>query len=888
MTERRQILDGDERLSSTDQLPKGPPNSPTPAVVRQGARIGRYLILDELGAGTMGVVYAAYDPELDRKVAIKLLKSRRDEQLASRQRLQREAQALAKLDHRNVVGVYDVGVHEGQLWLAMEFVEGQTLRMWMNTGRRKWAEVLRVLLEAGRGLAAAHGVGFVHRDFKPDNVMIHQSGRVRVMDFGLARAEIHEDDKTEPDASLGRAPIDQLGHFRTIGTDHLTETGTVMGTPAYMARELFDGQPADARSDQFAFCVTLYEALYGERPFAGTKVSRLIRAVAEGRVSEPSRDAKVPLWLRAIVVRGLSPDPAARWPSMIDLLEALEQGPRRRRRRALCMAGALLCTFASAYLAGRVWQSARMCAGVGDEVEQVWTEMRRAELEARFEASEQPYAGDAWRRVGLGLDDYAAAWAAARVDACEAARAGEQSVDQRALRDTCLDDRLTHLRATIEVLAEADASIIGRAVEMISELPRIERCADIDALEIDAPPVDYASGAQQVIALEQRLVEAEALERAGKYRAALFVTAEIIDAASELHDERLLARARLREGVLQRHAGDYDAAETALIDAYERASGLRMTAEAAEAAATLVFVIGYQLARVDEGRQWALHARPLARAAGTDEAVALYLNNIGAVAYEAGQYDEAREAWAEALVIRERALGPEHPKVAGSLNNLGVVAIAEGEYERARTYHQRALEIWTNAHGGEHPQTSYSLNHLGRVALEQGRYVDARELYERALAIRERALGPAHTLVADTLANLGSLAEREGDPTRALEFHTRAVAIYEAALGPDHPRAANASTDRANVLLELGRADEAIAALERSLGIQRHVERDPTQLAKTRFTLARALDALDAPDSPDPARAHDLAVLARQAYVDAGRKSARELAAVDAWLVARQ
>src|SRR5690606_20077616 len=179
--------------------------------------------------------------------------------------------------------------------------------------------------------------------------------------------------------------------------------------------------------------------------------------------------------------------------SMIDLLEALEQGPRRRRRRALCMAGALLCTFASAYLAGRVWQSARMCAGVGDEVEQVWTEMRRAELEARFEASEQPYAGDAWRRVGQGLDDYAAAWTAARVDACEAARAGEQSVDQRALRDTCLDDRLTHLRATIEVLAEADASIIGRAVEMVSELPRIERCADIDALEIDAPPVDYAS-----------------------------------------------------------------------------------------------------------------------------------------------------------------------------------------------------------------------------------------------------------------------------------------------------------------------------------------------------------------------------------------------------------
>ncbi|PRQ05858.1 Serine/threonine-protein kinase PknB [Enhygromyxa salina] len=851
----------------------------TAPLVEQGAHIGRYVVLDKLGEGTMGVVFAAHDPELDRKVAIKLLKARKHDQAPARARLQREAQALAKLNHRNVVGVYDVGVHAGQLFLAMEFVEGQTLRDWVDSEPRSWRELLRVTSEAGRGLAAAHGAGLVHRDFKPDNVMIHGDGRVRVMDFGLARAEIHDQ---------GVAPASSSPELEVLSEMQakdgaLTQTGTVMGTPGYMARELFEGQSADARSDQFAFCVTLYEALYEERPFPGRTLAELIRAVREGRISPAPRGSGVPAWLRAVILRGLSDQAYARWPSMQDLLDTLAEGPKRRRRRVWAAVGL------SAALIGGVWaaavavEDARMCEGVDAELGAVWNDARRAELGARFERSELSYAADAWQRAERGLDDYAQRWQAARAEVCEARRRAQQSSEELRLRVACLDQRLSHLRATIDVLAAADATTVARAVEMVADLPRLERCTDVAALAIDAPPPEDAHLVARVAALEQQLAEAEALEKAGNYRDGLALTAAVTRAAITLEHDRLLARARLREGILQRRAGDFEASEAALVEAYELAGGLRMTAEAAEASASLVFVVGYRLARHEDGRRWAIHAKPLARAAGTDEAEALFLNNLGAVAYGEGDYPGAREQWEQALTIRERAFGADHPKVAGSLNNLGVLAHAEGDFERARGYHERALAIWTQALGPAHPQTSYSLNHLGRVALEQGRYEDARDYHTRALAIREQALGPEHTLVADTLASLARLAEREGELDQALAHDERALAIYERSLGSRHPSVADALTDRGLVLLARGDEAEARASLERALAIYATgaSEGDASNLAKTRFALARVVAGAS---RRDRARARELAELARAAYAALGPKSARELAAVQAWL----
>ena len=303
-----------------------------------GSAIGRYALLSQVGAGAMGMVFAAYDPQLDRKVALKFLRPRGGALGRSQKRLQREAQALAKLDHPNVVAVHDVGVHEEQVFVAMEFVEGRTLAEWMASvpenaavvsddgvaGEqgvprvRPWRQVLEVFTRAGEGLAAAHEAGLVHRDFKPENVMLSEDGRVRVMDFGLVRVDDSEvTEAVDPEASATT----------------LTQTGSMMGTPAYMALEQFGADPVDARSDQFAFCVALYEALYGERPFPGETVRELVNALDMGVVRGAPTGIPVPAWIRAVIVQGLAKEPNERFESMQALLDALADDPVARRRR---------------------------------------------------------------------------------------------------------------------------------------------------------------------------------------------------------------------------------------------------------------------------------------------------------------------------------------------------------------------------------------------------------------------------------------------------------------------------------------------------------------------------------------------------------------------------
>ncbi|KIG14629.1 High-affnity carbon uptake protein Hat/HatR [Enhygromyxa salina] len=296
----------------------------------------RYTVLRELGAGGMGMVYLAYDDQLDRRVAIKLLRSRSTNPEAQT-RLQREAQAMARLSHPNVVTVYEVGSVDDELFVAMEYVKGHNLRDYLGQTSRTWAEILAVFMPAGEGLAAAHAAGLVHRDFKPDNVLVGDDGRVRVADFGLAYG-MRELPKPDPDANPNANPdanpnADLAGVVDPLRTP-LTKTGALLGTPAYMAPEQFEGKVSDARTDQFSFCVALWEGLYGRRPFAGANLARLAEAVSTGNIDAPGHDtAKVPPWLRAVVERGLAPDPDARWPSMPALLSALALDPIAQRRR---------------------------------------------------------------------------------------------------------------------------------------------------------------------------------------------------------------------------------------------------------------------------------------------------------------------------------------------------------------------------------------------------------------------------------------------------------------------------------------------------------------------------------------------------------------------------
>ncbi len=326
--------------------------------------VGRYLVERELGSGGMGSVYVADDPELGRKVAIKLIRpeGRETDPSRNRARLLREAQALARLMHPNVVAIHDVGTFEAQVFIAMEYVEGSTLTDWLAAERRTWSEIVSAFVQAGRGLEAAHAQGIVHRDFKPDNVWIGKDGRARVLDFGLARAT-WAGLGTEPPAPEARTPDPATSsrHVAMLGA-RLTEPGKFLGTPAYMAPEQLNGGPVDARTDQFSFCVALHQALHGELPFTADGVSGLLAAIEQRRIREGPNTRRVPAWLKRVVRRGLSPDPADRFESMDRLLEALDHRPAVTRRRIL-VPGAL-ALLAAAALLGRVeWGREDRAAG---------------------------------------------------------------------------------------------------------------------------------------------------------------------------------------------------------------------------------------------------------------------------------------------------------------------------------------------------------------------------------------------------------------------------------------------------------------------------------------------------------------------------------------------
>ncbi len=306
------------------------------AEIRHGAKIGRFVVVGELGKGGMGVVYRGHDRELDRQVALKVLRSAAATE-EERMRMLREGQAMARVTHPNVITVYEVGVEGTLVFLAQELLDAGTLREWLEMPREN-AEIVDKFVAAGRGLAAAHAAGLVHRDFKPDNVLLGTDGRVRVADFGLARALGTEEGlPAETRATIARAQLE----LSTSPMSPLTRTGAVMGTPMFMAPEQHLGERADERSDQFSFCVALYHALYGEWPFPGQTAAAIASSVTKGRLSPAPDGSRVPARLRRLLVRGLSTRPAERFPSMEVLLGELTRPPSRATRQVVIILGVL-------------------------------------------------------------------------------------------------------------------------------------------------------------------------------------------------------------------------------------------------------------------------------------------------------------------------------------------------------------------------------------------------------------------------------------------------------------------------------------------------------------------------------------------------------------------
>ncbi|MCX4239429.1 serine/threonine-protein kinase [Paraliomyxa miuraensis] len=781
-------------------------------------RFGGYVLLGLLGKGGIGAVYLAYETELHREVAIKLLQDRGGEG-PKMNRLLREAQALATLDHPNVVNVFAVGEVDGQAYVAMQRVEGRTLRAWQGQQPRPgWRSCVEMYLQAGSGLAAAHDAGLVHRDFKPDNCMIDDKQRVRVLDFGLVRRGTDEEDAVKPPDVLQRARTEPR---QSVALDQsLTDTGAVLGTPGYMSPEQMEGKEVDARSDQFSFCASLYEAVYGERPFEGRTVSELATAILDGHVRSglPAGGA-VPERLRRIVLRGLAAEPRERWASMEMLLVELRRlvAPSTRRWLALGVAGGMMA------IGLGIAQYAEVgfrCEGAEAQLEGVWDETRKQEVEAAILGTDLIYAPGTWDRVKWRLDDYAEDWTTKHTEVCEATRVSEeQTEDAMTLRMGCLHDRKETLRATVGVLADADATVVENAIELVIGLPGLARCDDLEALSADVPPPEDPEVAREVEEMGGRLKELYAEEEAGRYIDALEQVGSVVERAEKLGYGPLVAEAKLRRGSLRQDNGGYVEAERDLLDAHEIAMEHRYDEVALDTIQGLTVVVGTDQERHTEGRVWGLAALAQAKRSRENVDLADSLTNLGGVLRVQGEYEEAKLHHGQALRIWERAVGADHPNVATVLNNLGNVLMDQGEYEQAKLHHGRALQIWQKALGAEHPKVAQSLGHLGIVLHALGEYEEAKSYHQQALLIREKTLGVDHPHVAMSLDNLGIVYRDQGEIEQAKSCHERSLRIKEKALGANHPSLAVSLVNLGVVLQDQGQHEQAKLYLERALRI---------------------------------------------------------------------
>ncbi len=797
-----------------------PPRAPVaPAPLVRGDGVGRYIILDRLGAGGMGVVYAAYDPELDRRVAIKLLLAAESasEESTGQARLVREAQALARLSHPNVIAVYDVGTHEAGVFVAMELVDGQTLREWRKAVQRPWREVLEVFLAAGRGLAAAHAAGLVHRDFKPDNVLLGEDGRVRVLDFGLARqADGPSSTSTPiPDAraavageteASGSVPL--LTPSRVSVASHLTQFGVVRGTPAYMAPEQFKGEASDTRSDQFSFCAALYEALYGVRPFGKSPGP----STDWKAIPEAPKDSRVPGTVRRIVLKGLSPDPAARFASMEVLLEALSRRMLRRQRGWVAAGAGLAALALAAVVTVAARPAAVLCTGAEKKLASVWDASRKEALSRAFAATGNADAAAVWQRVVPVLDTYAQGWVAMHTDTCEATRVrGEQSDEVLSLRMECLDRRLQSFSALTSVYAQADGELLDQAVKAVHALPQLEGCADVQSLRAPVPPPEDAATLEKVDELRDRLAETQALFDSGRYQLAVEKARALTKDAAALAYAPLHAEALELHGALEERVGDLNVAEATLKHAVWAAEAGRHDEVAASAAARIVRA-AYLQGDNARAREWAEFPQAKVRRMGGNARVeGSLLNSMGVMFLSEANGSEALAHFERALVLRQEKLPPDHPDVAAALSSVGMALVALERFPEARQRLERALGIEEKLFGPNHLETARTLANLGHLASDSGDHEEAFALYQRALGAFEAALGPDRPEVADALDWVATSLNWMARFDEALAYRDRVLALRRRIFGPEHMMVASALNNRGLDLQMMGKLEDALA-----------------------------------------------------------------------------
>ena len=784
----------------------------------EGAKLGRYVVLKKVGAGGMGVVYAAYDPELDRKVALKLLQpdellDRGEDTLSQRnRRLLREAQAMARLHHPHVVTVHDVGTFEDRVFLAMEFVAGGTLREWSGVRQRSWRETLTIFRRAGEGLAAAHAAGLVHRDFKPDNVLLGDDGRVVVTDLGLARPT---GDGCMPMSAV--EAIEAIETSESSAWDHtLTRTGALVGTPAYMSPEQLRGERAEAASDQFSFCVTLYEALYGERPFAGKGLGALVASVLDGRVQPAPARSRVPRWLRRVLLRGLAVDPTRRFPEMSTLLAALRppSRPLQIGVGALALGGfGLAASFA---LPSRT--PSTYCERAEDHLRSVWDADVAAAVQAAFDRTSLPFAAETGTNVVARVDAYARQWAALQVEACRAESAAEEALGLTALRMACLATRRDALQALAAVLQEADATTVMRAPDMLDALPPLTSCEDTGVLASGPLPPPPALSTE-VETIRGLLARAAVMSSAGKPQAASEHADDALRRAQAIAYRPVHAEAMLRAATSREEAGELDAAEAAAHDALVLALSSHHMVVAAEACHQLASIAVVRSQPQPHAERWvALGRAALEQTSGTAPLVRAQLQNIlGTAQRRHGRIEESVETLHEALAIFATHFGDDDFRLAPPLTNLGLSLARLGRHDEAGRHLERARELFARKYGRSHLGYASTLQNLGASYYMQGAYEHALDLYAESLTGVEAALGPHHPSVGVIAYSVASALLMLGRYDEALTMADRSHAIGKEAHGERSVSVANDWSLIGEIHTRAGSFDAAETALRHAL-----------------------------------------------------------------------
>ncbi|HTJ47636.1 MAG TPA: serine/threonine-protein kinase [Kofleriaceae bacterium] len=790
-----------DELGSAASLLRGLAEAPGSkgALVAGDVVADQYEIERPLGEGGMCVVYLARDRRLGRDVALKLGRATSSEGVA---RGAREAAALAQLSHPNVVVVHQVGEHDGRIFFAMEHVAGGTAREWARETERSWREIVAIYCAAGDGLAAAHEAGLVHRDFKPDNVLIGRDGRARVADFGLARAVGAQDVAIDPRESPAATTI--------------TRTGAILGTPAYMAPEQLAGDDVDARADQFAFCAALWEALYGARPFVGDTPAEVKAAIESSapRVASGPRARRVPRHVEHALRRGLDPDPAKRWPSMTALVAELRRDPARTRRM-IAAAAIVPIGIAAAIAVPRMTSADRSdpCAGGAERIARAWSPSRAAEVKRAFERLHLAWTAPAAAAVADGLDRDARAWIAADRAVCEGGPAWTEGLRERAT--ACLARRRDELDAIATVLAAADPAVAANARTMVGSLASPSTCADRAYVASEIPPPSDPALARAVAALAPLSTRVGTLVAAGHPLEARRLGEALLPAATALGYAPLIAEAHANLGGALESADEDAAASKELKEAYFGARAVHDARTALIAAVSNVQA-DMGLTKFDDAAEWARLADAEARDVADPEL--RFMAESAKLTIARHNREPGALPLADAHVAAARALA-NPARIAKALRQRAQVLENRSEYDRAIEDLKEAVRVTRDAYGDDASSLIMLQVQLGYSQKQTGRIDDAIATSRESLARAERVFGVDSLVSLDPLGTLADALGASGHLDEAAQMWERILRIDVAARGPEASEYSSDLNNYGLVLAGLGRNDDALAALDHATAL---------------------------------------------------------------------